>query len=390
MSDFTYFMKIPEVGSRVKSLLLPWGPEGPPPADQLPAQRPKDYHPLAAWPPIPYTDWAKRRHAASFHMPNDMANRFFLLMHPEVAHEVQVRNSATGGPESVAHDGGGFCEWVVPYDGNHDNTLPPGFSGCHLVVKDMVVEFTPANPGYDYTDLIPSPSIDMPGLVWKGMARRPLAPPHRWFTPGLPEELVDHWPVDRNMDPVPPGPFTKDSAEAAAAGIFFTPEALAAVADPPVPPYPDPEPPRLVRDCRKRYDWTRAAQLLGEGHSVSAVALELGCTRQALWRAIKISPHLRSLVEEERVKRASEFAARLDGARMVVLESMLQAACLDRSPYVLIALAKMMRLHDGANYAKLTDTLDEVRRLRHPLNLTKSETGKVSQTKAETDTIPAT
>ncbi|QJE72451.1 hypothetical protein HHL28_04475 [Aerophototrophica crusticola] len=393
MSDFTYFMKLPEPGSRVKSLLLPWGPEGPPPADQLPAQRPKDYHPLAAWPPIPYTDWAKRRHAASFHRPNDMANRFFLLMHPEVAHEVQARNEVTGGPESVAHANAGY-DWVVPYDGNHDNTLPPGFSGCHLVVKDYVVEFTPGNPAFDYTDLVPSPSIDMPGLVWKGMGRRPLAPFHRWFRPGILEEFVESWPVDRDMRPVDPGPFTKDCAEAAAAGIFFTPEALAAVSDPSVPPYPEPEPPRLIRDRRKRYDWTRAAQLLGEGHSVSAVALEIGCARQSLWRAIKVSPQLRAMVEEERMKRASEFAARLDGARMVVLESMLQAACLDRSPHVLVALARMMRLDDGANYVKLAEGLDQIRdqlRRRDALKetkVTRSQPGNLSHLKPENPMIP--
>ncbi|WP_155524584.1 hypothetical protein [Oleisolibacter albus] len=347
MSMPVRIMREPPAGSPIDSPMLPWGAEGPPPADRLPATRPEDYHPLAAWPPRPYGDWERRRHAACSAAPNDAANRLFLLLHPEVAHELLVRACTGQGEMSDIH---AFRRgWAVPLDGSFDDTLPPGFAGCRLRVRDGVVVFTPEPTlGHDYTDLIPPPDVDMPGLVWAGhAASRPA--PHQ---PDTPRPAVPP-PAARP----PAGPWSG-----------ATPAAPPPVCSARPRPGPEPDCPAAppARGRTKRFDWARGAMLLGQGHSVTAVALELGCSRQSLWRALKIAPQLRALVEEERMKRAADFAARLDGARGAVLESLILAACHDRNPTVLVHLSRMMRLGEGADYTRLARGLDAVRRPHRP------------------------
>lgn len=102
------------------------------------------------------------------------------------------------------------------------------------------------------------------------------------------------------------------------------------------------------RPRRKRYDWAEAARMLAEGASLADVALVLGCSRSAIWRALRRAPGLRAAVAGEMGAAAGEAGSRLWGARAHVADAVLRAAVEDRSPLVLVALMRELRLSGGS------------------------------------------
>ena len=73
--------------------------------------------------------------------------------------------------------------------------------------------------------------------------------------------------------------------------------------------------PDAVAGPGRVYDWALIVAMLVEGHPIKEVAKFTGCSRSQIWRILRRSNVARDLLQEVRVRRAVEFATRLELAR---------------------------------------------------------------------------